>query len=96
MADNARRSAHVAWDELVDTMVDYRIAIDPAETPRTTAERLIRTEGLPVPAAGKARQLGQAEERARYAQRPVTPNGLMDAVADVRRTLAGQDRKSVV
>src|SRR5581483_10502008 len=41
--DAARRRAHVAWDELIDTMVDYRIPIDLAETPRTTAERLIRS-----------------------------------------------------
>lgn len=88
--DAARRKAHVAWDELLDTMVDYRIAIDPAETPRGTAERLIRTEGLPTSAAENARQLGSAEERARYSRQPTSPQGLMDAVAHVRKTLAGQ------
>jgi transglutaminase-like putative cysteine protease len=93
--DAARRNAHVAWDELIDTMVDYRIPIDPAETPRTTAERLVRAEGLPTPAAEKARQLATAEERARYSRQPVSPSGLMDAVAEVRRTLAGQARRWV-
>jgi transglutaminase-like putative cysteine protease len=88
--EGARRKAHVAWDELVDTMIDYRIAIDPAETPRTMAERLIRQEGLPTPTAERARELGQAEERARYSRRPISPEGLMEAVAQVRRTLAGQ------
>jgi transglutaminase-like putative cysteine protease len=89
-ADAARRKAHVAWDELMDTMVDYRIPIDAAETPRTTAERLIRTEGLPTSPAESARRIGQAEERARYSRQPISPDGLMEAVADVRQTLAGQ------
>ncbi|HEX6684847.1 MAG TPA: DUF3488 and transglutaminase-like domain-containing protein [Candidatus Limnocylindrales bacterium] len=86
----ARREAHAAWDELLDTMIDYRIAIDPAETPRTTAERLIRAEGLPTPTAEHARKLGYAEERARYAQQPVSPQGLVAAVREVRRVFASQ------
>ena len=86
----ARREAHAAWDELMDTMVDYRIAIDPAETPRTTAERLIRAEGLPTPTADQARKLGYAEERARYSQQPVSPQGLIAAVHEIRKIFAAQ------
>ncbi|GAB3984732.1 DUF3488 and transglutaminase-like domain-containing protein [Plantactinospora veratri] len=29
----ARADAHAAWDELVDTLVDFRVRVDPAETP---------------------------------------------------------------
>jgi len=86
----ARREAHAAWDELMDTMVDYRIAIDPAETPRTTAERLIRAEGLPTSTAEQARKLGHAEERARYSQQPVSPHGLVAAVREIRKVFAVQ------
>ena len=51
-------------------MVDYRLVIDPAETPRATAERLVQRRLLDIATAGVARLLGHAEERARYAQRP--------------------------
>src|SRR5258705_5635771 len=40
----ARRDAHEAWAELIDTMVDFSVPIDPSETPRATASRLV---GLP-------------------------------------------------
>ncbi|MBX6357960.1 MAG: hypothetical protein IRZ05_19175 [Micromonosporaceae bacterium] len=42
----ARADAHAAWAELLDTMVDFRIPVDPTETPRATAERLVRAERL--------------------------------------------------
>lgn len=86
--DLARRRAHEAWDELMDTMVDYRITVDMAETPRSTAERLIKREGLDSSVAEQARLLGQAEEKARYALRPASPDGLVNAVQEVRRTFA--------
>jgi hypothetical protein len=90
VVDAARRKAHAAWDELMDTLVDYRIPIDVAETPRMTAERLVKAEGLDTTAADNARLLGHAEERARYSQRPATTDGLVPAVKEVRRTLAAQ------
>ncbi|GIH04742.1 transglutaminase [Rhizocola hellebori] len=89
-SDAARSQAHAAWDELIDTMVDYRLIIDAAETPRTTAERLVREQGLDTATAGVTRQLGHAEERARYSQHPIAATGLMGAVADVRKALAAQ------
>ena len=42
----ARRRAHAAWEELHDTMIDFRVPLDPAETPRATVHRW-----LPDPAA---------------------------------------------
>ena len=56
-AARVRADAHAAWDELIDTMVDYRVPIDPTETPRATAERLVRggtlgRRGRGGPAAG--------------------------------------------
>ncbi|MEV6599445.1 DUF3488 and transglutaminase-like domain-containing protein [Actinoplanes sp. NPDC051346] len=85
----AREDAHAAWDELVDTMVDYRVPVDPTETPRHTAQRLIReAELIGTPAAESAVLLGHAEERARYARRPVRGEGLTEALTQVRRGLA--------
>ncbi len=88
--DAARRQAHAAWDELIDTMVDYRLVIDAAETPRATAERLIQQQELETATAEVTRRLGHAEERARYSQHPVAASGLMAAVVDVRKALSAQ------
>jgi transglutaminase-like putative cysteine protease len=88
----ARHRAHAVWDELLDTMVDFRVPLNPAETPRVTAERLVRDCRLdsPVAADDSARLLGRAEERARYAPGPLPAAGLVGAVRMVRRALAGQ------
>ncbi|HET8658602.1 MAG TPA: DUF3488 and transglutaminase-like domain-containing protein [Micromonosporaceae bacterium] len=83
----ARRDAHAAWDELVDTMVDLRLPVDPSETPRTTAERIIRDTMLPQAASADARLLGLAEERARYAREPLGTDRLGSALRAVRRAL---------
>ena len=40
------QDAHAAWDELIDTMIDFRVPVDPTETPRITAERLVRDADL--------------------------------------------------
>jgi transglutaminase-like putative cysteine protease len=85
-----RADAHAAWDELLDSMVDYRIPVDPTETPRATVERLATRE-LADPAAREAiRLLGQAEERARYAREPLAAVGLTAAVRTVRTALAAE------
>jgi hypothetical protein len=91
-ADMARRDAHAAWDELVDTLVDFRVRVDPAETPRSTAERLAAEERLTGKAAESVRLLGYAEERARYARTPLFVAELVGALRAVRRALA--DRAS--
>ncbi|WP_089251443.1 transglutaminase TgpA family protein [Asanoa hainanensis] len=90
-ARRSRAHAHAAWDELMDTMVDFRIPIDRTETPRATAERLATAELRGDPTGGDgARLLGQAEERARYARSPLAGPGLPDAVRSVRRGLVNR------
>lgn len=84
----AREDAHAAWDELIDTMVDYRIPVDPTETPRVTARRLITDAVLLEQAAAAATLLGTAEERARYARQPMQGAELPPALRHVRRGLA--------
>jgi transglutaminase-like putative cysteine protease len=90
----ARQQAHAAWDELLDTMIDFQVPLDPAETPRTTATRLVRECRLDAggvsPAGDGARLLGQAEERARYAPAPMPAAGLLLALRAVRRALAAE------
>jgi transglutaminase-like putative cysteine protease len=83
----ARRDAHAAWDELLDTMIDYRVEIDPAETPRLTGERLITEARLPEAAASGVRVLSRAEERASYARSPLTDVDLGGPLRDVRTAL---------
>ena len=83
----ARADAHAAWDELIDTMVDFRVPVDPTETPRHTAQRLIKDTVLDGDAAKAAQLLGTAEERARYARRPMQGAELTDALGQVRSGL---------
>lgn len=84
----ARADAHAAWDELIDTMIDYRVPIDPTETPRVTAQRLVRDAELDSRPAESATLLGRAEERARYARRPLQGGELTEALSDVRKGLS--------
>jgi transglutaminase-like putative cysteine protease len=88
--DQARRDAHEAWAELLDSMVDFAIPVDQAETPRATGDRVGRLRGLSSEATAKAGWLANAEERARYARLPLPPQGLDAAVAAVRAGLAGR------
>lgn len=84
----ARRDAHAAWEELLDTMVDYDVPVDPAETPRATAERLGVLPAMPSAAAGEVDLLASAEERARYARTPLRADPLEAAVRAMRRAFA--------
>jgi hypothetical protein len=84
----ARADAHAAWDELIDSMIDFRVRVDPAETPRVTAQRLIRDAGLEQDTAESATLLGRAEERARYARQPLQGGELTDALGRVRKGLS--------
>jgi transglutaminase-like putative cysteine protease len=83
----ARRDAHAAWHELLDTMVDHRMGIDPAESPRLTADRLISDLLLDSGPARGVRVLSRAEERARYARSPLTDVDLATPLRDVRWAL---------
>jgi hypothetical protein len=89
-AVQAREDAHAAWDELIDTMIDYRVPVDPTETPRHTAARLVREADLRDRTAEGTVLLGTAEERARYARRPMQGVELTQALAQVRKGLAQQ------
>ncbi|MCO8276134.1 DUF3488 and transglutaminase-like domain-containing protein [Actinoplanes sp. TRM 88003] len=84
----ARADAHAAWDELMDTMVDFRIPIDPTETPRVTVQRLVTDAVLLEEPAAAATLLGAAEERARYARKPLEGGELTAALTRVRKGLA--------
>ncbi|MEU4780625.1 DUF3488 and transglutaminase-like domain-containing protein [Micromonospora sp. NPDC023633] len=95
-AERARADAHAAWDELLDTLVDYRVRVDRTETPRATADRLSR-EALTADAGATTavRLLGRAEERARYARDPLTGEELLPALRAVRTALAARaDRRT--
>ncbi|GIE96870.1 transglutaminase TgpA family protein [Paractinoplanes rishiriensis] len=87
-AVKARADAHAAWDELLDTMIDYRIPVDPTETPRVTAQRLIKDAILADEPATAATLLGTAEERARYARQPLVGGELTVALGRVRKGLS--------
>ncbi|WP_433114239.1 transglutaminase TgpA family protein [Micromonospora sp. CA-246542] len=92
----ARADAHAAWAELLDTLVDYKVRVDLTETPRATADRLVR-DSLPddAEAIGAARLLGRAEERARYARAPLTGEPLPSALRAVRGALSSRaDRRT--
>ena len=96
-AVQAREDAHAAWDELLDTMIDYRIPVDPTETPRVTAHRLVKEAVLLEEPATAATLLGTAEERARYARQPLQGAELNDALHKVRKGLArSSDRRTRV
>ena len=82
-----RRDAHAAWDELVDTLLDYRLPVDPTRTPRAVTEELARRELTGDAAADAARLLGLAEERARYSRVPLGGEGLAGSLSTVRRAL---------
>ncbi|MEH1102057.1 transglutaminase TgpA family protein [Micromonospora sp. CPCC 205561] len=95
-AERARADAHAAWDELLDTLVDYRVRMDRTETPRATADRLSRESLADDAGATTAvRLLGRAEERARYARDPLTGEQLLPALRAVRGALAARaDRRT--
>jgi transglutaminase-like putative cysteine protease len=86
--NRAREDAHAAWEELLDTMVDYRIPVDPTETPRVTAQRLIKDAALDTEPATAVTLLGTAEERARYARQPMQGGELTVALGRVRKGLS--------
>jgi transglutaminase-like putative cysteine protease len=83
-----QRDAHNAWAELLDTMIDYGVLVDPAETPRGTVGRLAATPQLSISGRAPTAVLGRAEERARYAPSPIRVVNLDDAVREARRAFA--------
>jgi transglutaminase-like putative cysteine protease len=93
--ERARADSHGAWDELLDTMTDYKVTIDEAETPRATGVRLIARERLRDDAEAGIRLLSTAEEHARYARRPITAAELRASLSAVREAFrARADRRT--
>ena len=84
----AQRDAHNAWAELLDTMIDYGVLVDPAETPRATAGRLAITPVVGPTGRPPTAVLARAEERARYAPAPVRAAKLNEAVREARQAFA--------
>jgi Transglutaminase-like superfamily/Domain of unknown function (DUF4129) len=82
------QEAHAAWDELVDTLVDYGIPTNEAETPRETARRVARSLVLVGPPVEALTLIGQVEERARYARTPLGSGKLATALRVVRSAVA--------
>ncbi len=86
-ADSARRAAHAAWDEIADTLTDYRVPVDEAETPRVTITRVIDRMALRGAPARSAELVARAEERARYARAPLAGVDLAGAVRELHQAL---------
>ncbi len=84
----AVREAHAAWDELVDTLVDYDVPISHAYTPRVVARRVAAELDLTGSPADALRLLGRAEEQARYARSPDISGNLVGGLRTVRRAVA--------
>ncbi|MEV8516650.1 DUF3488 and transglutaminase-like domain-containing protein [Dactylosporangium sp. NPDC051484] len=91
----ARADAHRAWDELIDTMIDYRVPIVDAETPRATIDRLVTKARLRDKAEAGARLLGTVEEHARYAREPLTGRELRSALSAVESSFAASATRKV-
>lgn len=86
----AQRDAHEAWAELLDTMVDYAVPVDPSETPRATGVRVGGLEGLDPTVRPPADLLARAEERARYAKYPLHTQRLDEATRVMRDAFAAR------
>ncbi|MDQ1689117.1 MAG: hypothetical protein QOK42_2092 [Frankiaceae bacterium] len=67
-AETPASAAHAAWSELHATVRDLGAEWNRSETPRAIVRRLIGGLGQDTDAAGAARRIGAAEERARYAR----------------------------
>jgi len=84
-ADDAGR-AHAAWREFRDDLSDFGIGFRPSEPPRTLAGRV--APRLPEPGRDAVRRIALAEERARYAARPMPSADLRRAYGAARRGIA--------
>ncbi len=86
--DAARRDAHAAWSELIDTMIDFGVEVDPSETPRGTSQRLQDLSEIAPSGRSRTAVLARAEERARYAPAPMRSDSLDEAVRAIRAAFA--------
>lgn len=86
----ARVRSHTAWEEFIDTLVDYQVPIDLAESPYATSNRVATSLYLSHDVSRQVRGLGMAEQQARYARRPEDPGNLAGAIRSIRRSLAAR------
>ena len=80
--------ARAAWLELTDDLADLGMPCAPGETPRAVSGRISRLAGFDSSAAPALTRIADAEERARYALRPVPGDGLASDVRVVRKAAA--------
>jgi len=80
--------ARAAWLELTDDLADLGMPCAPGETPRALSARISRLAGFDPSAAPALTRIADAEERARYALRPVPGDGLAGDVRVVRKAAA--------
>ena len=95
LTEAVRIDAHHAWEELVDAMIDYRVPVDLAETPRRMVDRVTTTERLKPGPQGALRRVGTAEEFARYAPAPMLDVTLQRSLVEVRRSFAARANRGI-
>jgi hypothetical protein len=91
-AEDPIAMANAAWADLADDAEDLGFPMRRSDSPRQAAARLnadAELSGLPAKALT---MLGRAEERARYAPTPPSPEGLAEEVRAVRRALSSAQR----
>ncbi|WP_316777824.1 transglutaminase TgpA family protein [Streptomyces sasae] len=77
------------WQELIDTAWDFGILPDDSQTPRGTADRLVRLGRLDPVTGASVHRVADALEQVLYAPRPRPTAGLADDVRRVRAALNG-------
>jgi transglutaminase-like putative cysteine protease len=87
-------TAHAAWRELRDDLVDYGAGYSASESPRALAARVGAALRLTEPAGSALARVCMAEERARYAGRPDSGTGLREDSATIRRAVAAASPRS--
>ncbi len=91
----AVHDAHEAWDELVDTLVDYAVPVNDTQTPRVLVHEVAESLELSGPSVDALRLLGHVEERARYARTPLVTGDLGTSLRSVRGAVAATRSRSV-
>lgn len=86
-AEDAAARTLAAWREVIDTAWDHGVTPDESQTPRRTAERIVRLGRLEGPAAEAVHRTAGAVEQVLYAPRPRPASGLAEDVARVRTGL---------